>query len=95
MIQRVDDLDALHNSDDGSTWRRRGRRSSKGSEVPDLPSNNFSGFYSKDELLSFYSPYIRPPTGFPYFDKLTSKTPLQPVALQTAPSLPIEDEVGL
>jgi hypothetical protein len=48
------------------------------------------GFYTKEELLSFYSPYLRPPAGFPVYDKITLKAPMAPVAFATEPA---EDEV--
>eukprot|EP01127_Copromyxa_protea_P012551 TRINITY_DN3290_c0_g1_i1.p1 TRINITY_DN3290_c0_g1~~TRINITY_DN3290_c0_g1_i1.p1 ORF type:complete len:1054 (-),score=323.90 TRINITY_DN3290_c0_g1_i1:230-3337(-) len=78
--ERIDDLDTLH-TDDDINWRTRGR-SSKGTESKlDTPTTNYSGYYTKEELLSLYSPYIRPPTGFPSYEKVTSKTPLLPMAL--------------
>lgn len=81
-LKRVNGRDATQ-SDDGPSWRTRGRKASKGSE---LAKNNYSGYYTKEDMLSLYSPYFRPPNGFPSYDKVTSKTPLPPVALSAQPS---------
>lgn len=65
--------------DDGPSWRARGSKTSE-PKLVDV-SKNFSGYYTKDELLSIYSPYLRPPAGFLFCEKVTSRTPLPPVSL--------------
>lgn len=89
-FKRFDDADT-HN-DDGPSWRTRGK-APKADPKPDVPKNNYSGYYTKEEMMALYSPYLRPPTGFPFYDKVTSKTPLLPIALSTTQG-PLEgDEV--
>lgn len=62
--------------DTTENWRR-------GQKEEDLENRKLS--YTSEELLKFYSPYLRPPRGFNFFDKVTSKTPLLPLARMPSP----------
>jgi hypothetical protein len=41
--------------------------------------------FNREELLAYYSPYYRPPSTLEQVDKVTSRIPLQPVAMQPNP----------
>jgi hypothetical protein len=39
--------------------------------------------YTREELIKLFSPYLHPPKGFTFFDKITTRTPLSPISLMS------------
>jgi hypothetical protein len=50
-------------------------------DVKDISSKESPNRYSKDELLSYYSPYLRPPSTLEQIEKITSRIPFVPASL--------------